>query len=79
MVAGNNNLMMPEVPMDEVVTDPAMAPGEEPIDFGRILESMPGMLVRFPLHFPCCLLRRDFPLCELTCCRIPTSLNCPWI
>lgn len=63
MVAGNDNLKMPEAPMDEVVTDPTMAPGEEPIDFGRIPESMLSMLVCFPFLFSCCLLRRGFPLC----------------
>ena len=45
--------MMPEVPVDEVVTDPVGAPEEEPRDFGVNPESPIG-IISFAFFFCVC-------------------------
>ena len=42
-LAEEEDLAMPEVPADEAVADPVVAPEEEPRDFGVIPESPNGM------------------------------------
>ena len=47
LLAEDNDLMMPEVPADEAVTDPIVASGEEPRDSEVDPESPPGMIFFF--------------------------------
>ena len=50
-MAEDDDLMMPEVPADEAVTDPVMASEEEPRDSEVDPESPPGMIFFFFFFF----------------------------
>ena len=81
-LAEDDDLVTPEVLADEAVTDPIVASEQEPRDSRVVLESSHGMI--FFGFSPFCLslppLADMFLFsCQLTCQRIPTVLNHPWM
>ena len=81
-LAEDDDLVTPEVPTDEAVTDLVMASEEGPRDSGVDPGSSPGMI--FFAFSPFCIplppLADIFLFSsQLTCQRIPTISNHPWM
>ena len=76
---------MPEVSTDEAVTDSIVTSEEGLRDFGVALEPLPGMIYFAFSPFSFSLLPFTdiffffFFSCQLTCHKIPTTLNHPWM
>ena len=81
-LAEDNDLVTPEVPADEAVTDPVVASEEGQRDSGVDPGSSPGMISNAfsPFLFSLLPLANIFLFsCQLTCQRILTTLSHPWM